>query len=454
MKKGLLILILCAIVLTAASVIAVTVLVPLIRYNQADVVLNEGRYEEAIVAFADLGDYKDSAEKLLESRYRAAEAKLNEGKYEQAMQELSELESYRDSPDLYREARFRWGKVLMAEGAYRDSLELLLLDIEYSGVRDEIKKIYEKAVQSGEITVAYDAATSLRDFEAITGLNLQVLAAGRNHVVALRRDGTVVAAGNNEKGQCNVQDWKDIIAVVAGFEYTVGLRSDGTVVATGFNNNGQCDVQDWADIVTVYAGNTSTDTIGVKADGTIVAVGVGGLEGKNYHQQIPGKADSMVKMCPGWRGILVLMEDGDVKFIPSPSDMEGVNRWMCIKDVSIGTGHAVGLMIDGTVVTAGRNTSGQNDVDGWANIIALAASNSNTAGMKKDGTVMVAGSDKKGQKDAEKWKDIVAVSVGPGYVVGLRVDGTVVAAGQITRVEENEKVLEEIASWQNIGPAS
>jgi type IV secretory pathway component VirB8 len=44
MKKGLLILILCAIVLTAASVIAVTVLVPLIRYNQADVVLNEGRY--------------------------------------------------------------------------------------------------------------------------------------------------------------------------------------------------------------------------------------------------------------------------------------------------------------------------------------------------------------------------------------------------------------------------
>ena len=67
---------------------------------------------------------------------------------------------------------------------------------------------------------------------------------------------------------------------------------------------------------------------------------------------------------------------------------------------------------------------------------------------------MVAGDYKKGQKDAEEWKDIVAVSVGPGYVAGLRIDGTVVAAGQITRAEENEKLLEEIASWQNIGPAS
>ena len=115
---------------------------------------------------------------------------------------------------------------------------------------------------------------------------------------------------------------------------------------------------------------------------------------------------------------------------------------MIYKDMVIGTEHAVGLMVDGTVVTAGRNTSGQNDVDGWTDIIALAASNSNTAGLKKDGTVMVAGDDKKGQKDAEEWKDIVAVSVGPGYVAGLRIDGTVVVAGQITRAEENEKLLE------------
>lgn len=413
MKKWLLTLMVCAIVLTAASILVVTLLMPPIRYKQAEAALSQGRYEEAIDAFADLGDYKDSREKLLESRYKAAEIKLDEGKYEQAMQEFSELESYWDSLERYREARYCWGKALMAEGAYRDALVLFLSDTDYFGVREEIKSIYEKAAQSGEIAVAYDAAAALWDFEAVAGLNLQVIAAGRNHVVALRRDGTVAAAGNNDKGQCNVQDWTDIIAVAAGFEYTVGLRSDGTVAATGFNNNGQCNVQGWTDIVEICAGNTATYTIGVKADGTIVAAG--GPEGEDYHRQIPGIADDMVKICPGWKGILVVMEDGDVELIPSSDDMKGIKRWMCIKDAAVGTGHAVGLMVDGTV--------------------------------------LVAGDDRKGQKEAEKWQDIVSVSVGPGFIIGLRMDGTVLAAGQITRAEENQKVLQEIASWQNIGPA-
>jgi len=452
MKKRIFLLIVGLVILAAASALTMTVLIPLVKYNQAAASLNDGRYEEAITVFADLGDYKDSLEKLMEARYRAAEAKLNEGMYEQAMQEFSELVSYRDSSERYREARFLWGKSLMDGGAYRAALEQFILDMEYYGVRGQIERIYKEAGQNGEIAVAYDAAAALRDFEGITRLNLQVIAAGRNHVVALCRDGTVVAAGNNDKGQCNVQDWADIVAVAAGFEYTVGLRSDGTVVAAGFNNNGQCNVQDWTDIVEIYAGNTATDTIGAKADGTIVAAG--GIKGMNYHQQIPGKADGMIKVCPGWRGILALMDNGDVKYIPSLGDMEGFNRWMNIKDIAIGNAHAAGLLIDGTVVTAGINTSGQNDVGDWSDIIALAASNSNTAGLKKDGTVMVAGDHNKGQKDAEKWEDIVALSVGSGFVVGLRIDGTVTVVGKITREEENEKALEEIASWKNIGPAS
>ena len=64
--------------MAAASVMAITVIIPHIRYNQAVTALNEGRYDEATAAFAVLGDYKDSTDKLMESRYRAAEAKLDE----------------------------------------------------------------------------------------------------------------------------------------------------------------------------------------------------------------------------------------------------------------------------------------------------------------------------------------------------------------------------------------
>ena len=42
------------------------------------------------------------------------------------------------------------------------------------------------------------------------------IAAGRRHTVGLKSDGTVTAAGDNKYGQCNVNDWRDMVAVAAG----------------------------------------------------------------------------------------------------------------------------------------------------------------------------------------------------------------------------------------------
>ena len=66
--------------------------------------------------------------------------------------------------------------------------------------------------------------------------------------MGLKSDGTVVATGNNEYGQCNVSEWRDIVAIVAGWDCTFGLKSDGTVVACGRNEYGECDVLSWTDI--------------------------------------------------------------------------------------------------------------------------------------------------------------------------------------------------------------
>lgn len=68
------------------------------------------------------------------------------------------------------------------------------------------------------------------------------------HTIGLKLDGTVVAVGNNDGGQCDVSGWADIVAIAAGADHTVGLRSDGTVVAMGRNNSGRCEVSDWTDI--------------------------------------------------------------------------------------------------------------------------------------------------------------------------------------------------------------
>jgi len=79
------------------------------------------------------------------------------------------------------------------------------------------------------------------------------ISANLSHTVGLKVDGTVVAVGHNEYGQCNTQDWKDIVAISSGGNYsygshTVGLKSNGTVVATGYNEYGQCNTQSWRNI--------------------------------------------------------------------------------------------------------------------------------------------------------------------------------------------------------------
>ena len=64
----------------------------------------------------------------------------------------------------------------------------------------------------------------------------------------LKANGTVVATGKNDEGQCDVSDWTDIVVIEPGYDYIVGLRADGTVVAAGKNDNGQCDVSGWTNI--------------------------------------------------------------------------------------------------------------------------------------------------------------------------------------------------------------
>ena len=186
-----------------------------------------------------------------------------------------------------------------------------------------------------------------------------ILSAGREHIVGLKADGTVVAAGGNYYGQCNVSGWKDIVAVSAGSFHTVGLRADGTVAAVGNNKSGQCNVSDWKDIVAVSAG--FQHTVGLRSDGTVVAVGY-----DLYYQ------------CD-------------------------VSDWKDIVAVSAGGIHTVGLRADGTVAAVGDNTSGQCDVSDWKDIVAVSAGD-HTVGLRADGTVVAVGKNDSGQCNVSGWK--------------------------------------------------
>lgn len=130
---------------------------------------------------------------------------------------------------------------------------------------------------------------------------------GNGHTVGLKRDGTVVAAGENKYGQCDVtgEGWTDIVAISAGDWHTVGLRKDGTVISTRPSQEvaeaekiytAACNVEDWTDIVAISAG--CGITLGLKKDGSIVSTGYGD------HDQRPKDGD------PEWKNIRINKEWG------------------------------------------------------------------------------------------------------------------------------------------------
>ena len=277
-----------------------------------------------------------------------------------------------------------------------------LEDVEYCDEDFSNDKNYKRVLCYGDSKTIkelqyykdYSLASVRQEIEPYKNL----ISAGGDHTVGLKKDGTVLAVGYNNHRQCDVSKWKDIVAISAGYDHTVGLKKDGTVVAVGYNYKddtvvavgynyyGQCDVSKWKDIVAISAGYDHT--VGLKKDGTVVAVGSIAF----------GQCD--------------------------------VSDWKDIVAISAGGYHTVGLKKDGTVVAVGYNKDGQCDVSGWKDIVAISAGGYHTVGLKKDGTVLDVGRNAFGQyDDVSKWKDIVAISASFSHTVGLKKDGTVLAVG-------------------------
>lgn len=211
------------------------------------------------------------------------------------------------------------------------------------------------------------------------------------HVLGLRKDGTVVATGHDENGECEVDGWNGIVAVAAGHEISVGLRYDGTVVWTGNNKHYSKEVLDWDNVVDIEAQNHHV--VGIKSDGSVLA-------------------------C-GWN------DDGQCD----------VDSWKNIIKTSTHIKYTVGLKADGTVVHTGDYERTKNDLTKWNGIKNIAASPHYTYGIDDDGNVIATSPCSSSFFSFENmdavanWKNIVSLSASEFEVVGLCKDGTLLYSG-------------------------
>jgi alpha-tubulin suppressor-like RCC1 family protein len=266
------------------------------------------------------------------------------------------------------------------------------------------------------------------------------IAAGEDHILLVRADGTLWGAGADQSGQLGIdgsfasipvaigdEAW---IRVAAGDRYSLAIRSDGTLWSFGRNGSAQLGLP-LCDSVSEPSPMDSAHWLDVAAGGT-VSLGI--------------RADSSLHLWGDWKSLLTTagLKSGR-KGRPRQA---APGAW---RSVAMGADHALALRADGTLWAMGSNGMGQTGCPGTvpsrtlcsvgdAEWKTVSAGERFSVGIRKDGTLWSWGDNSvgelgrgavsewepMGQVGTERWQ---SVSAGGRHVIAVRQDGTLWAWG-------------------------
>ena len=286
--------------------------------------------------------------------------------------------------------------------------------------------------------------------------NVVAIAAGCEHSLLLKDDGTVAAFGvylssSPPDAPVTVPDGlTGVVAVAGGDSHSLALKADGTVVAWGINTDGQTNVPpDLTNVVAISAG--ANHSLALKADGTMVGWGTSGTNA-------PDGLTNIVAIAAGRGDSLVLKADGTVvgwglrAGAANPSSLSNI--------VAISAGDNFGyeswdaLQADGSVVSGGPfgGTAGP----ALSNVVAISASRGTdwhiSLALMTDGTVAalpwgfnVCG----GPSVPAGMTNVVAVAAGDGDSLALIGDGPPVLQALLADPTWDSKVFSVFVPTQN-----
>lgn len=243
--------------------------------------------------------------------------------------------------------------------------------------------------------------------------------------------GKVAAWGENDYGQCLLPNGLDNVnAIAAGTQHGLALKADGTVVGWGYNSYGQANPPPGlSGVVAIAAGGSHSLALG--ADGTVVTWG---SSGNGLSNLPPGLTGSVRAIAAGGSHSLALKTDGTVaawgwNYYGQINVPAGVSNVIAIAASSY---HSMALRSDGTVAAWGYNSTGQTNVPpGLSNVIAIAAGNAHSLALRADGTVAAWGLDYSGiTSPPAGLSNVIAIAAGGYRNFALKSDGSVVAWGE------------------------
>lgn len=270
----------------------------------------------------------------------------------------------------------------------------------------------------------------------------------RNHILALRTDGSVIAYGEKNWGLCDVGDWQDVTTIACSHLSSVGLTKNGQVFYKGKglpNPTRQQNTQNTQNTLQIVS--QGWYPVGLCANGTVWCNLCDRLRGCScfcqQHDQV----------CSDWRNVTAiacsfgtnygLLANGTVVACGDNRDGQcSVGDWRDVVSIMAGEWTIYGIRKDGRVYAQGNNNYGQYEVNGWQNIIDIAPSFLRVLGLKSDGSVVHVGREFQEYQSVYTWTDIVEVACGGNCAAGLKADGTVVTCCKTNALDTS--------GWRNI----
>lgn len=169
-KAGKVILILALIaILAVGAYIGVTgYVLPTLSYNRAEEMLSLQDYDGAAELYSSLGNFKDSADKLLTAKYGAATELMNSGRLDEARAAFTALGDYSDAADMVTRCDYLAAEELLDEKDYDGAREAFLALGDYSDAATRADEaLYDKAVallDEGDSDSAKEIFDSLGDY--------------------------------------------------------------------------------------------------------------------------------------------------------------------------------------------------------------------------------------------------------------------------------------------------
>lgn len=332
------------------------------RYKTANQLFKDEKYSEALTAYQELGNYKNSKLQSEKCKIFLKRSSLNHN-LAAGVQNSAAIK--------------RNGKVVVVGtndgGQYSARKWNNIISLDTYGCFIVGLRQNHKVVYSGKST----EQISVKDWKSIVDV-----ACGENFIVGLNNKGQVFGTGHNASGQLNFDHWTNVKDIDTGWSYTVGLTKNSNLLFAGscsdlqeqYNSN----KRKWKNVVSIAASGSGSHpkqrgkghVVGLRKNGTVVAIG-----------------DNSLGQCE-------------------------VSNWKNIVKIAAGDWYTVGIDTRGKVLITGKNFPGTKYIDDkkiakLSNIIDCAAGFGQTLLLKKDGTITAFGFDDENKMhSANTWTSI------------------------------------------------